>query len=489
MKETTNSSTKRVPKLRFPEFRNAPEWKESTIGEIGSFYYGKSAPKWSLADDAPTPCVRYGELYTKFGSVIKETYSRTTIEPTKLRFSKGGEILVPRVGEKPEDFGKCCCYLPLKHIAIGEMISVFETKQNPLFYTYYFRSLHKDFAKVVEGQNVKNLYYVELEPLTIYRPSKLEQQRIADCLSSLDEWIAAEGKRLGALKEHKKGLMQQLFPAEGETTPKLRVSAPPREPKAEQEELTRSRGDAEKSMKDATINSPKRVPKLRFPEFQDAPEWEEKRLGELITVTSCRRVHQSDWTSEGVPFYRARELVALINKEPIKPLFISEELYMSNVKVNGGIAPGELLVTGVGSIGVPYLIKEGDRFYFKDGNIIWLKNDESSLTGAFLYLLYGSQYVQQQITRMAGVGTVGTYTIDNAKNTSVSFPTDKVEQQRIADCLSSLDELITAQASKIEALKEHKKGLMQQLFPSASPRLRVSQKQSKRNAHQEEAST
>jgi type I restriction enzyme S subunit len=223
-----------VPKLRFPEFLNALAWEPTTIGDIGSFYYGKSAPKWSLEKDAPTRCVRYGELYTKFGVIITETYSRTNIDPKNLRFSKGGEILVPRVGEKPEDFGKCCCYLPLANIAIGEMISVFETEQNPLFYTYYFRSLYRQFAKVVEGQNVTNLYYVELEPLPIHRPSLPEQQHIAECLTSLDELIAAHSRKLDALKTHKKALMQQLFPREGETIPRLRFPEFQRSPGMDQ---------------------------------------------------------------------------------------------------------------------------------------------------------------------------------------------------------------------------------------------------------------
>lgn len=204
------------PRLRFPEFQKAPSWEPTTIGDLGSFYYGKSAPKWSLAPDAPTPCVRYGELYSTFGPVITETYSRTNIDPGTLRFSKGGEILVPRVGEKPEDFGKCCCYLPLANIAIGEMISVFETDQDPLFYTYYFRKLYRQFAKVVEGQNVKNLYYVELEPIPLFRPSIQEQVRIAGCLRSVDDVIAAETRKLDTLKVHKKALRQQLFPFVGE---------------------------------------------------------------------------------------------------------------------------------------------------------------------------------------------------------------------------------------------------------------------------------
>jgi type I restriction enzyme S subunit len=254
-----------VPKLRFPEFRELEGWDRTTIGALGRFYYGKSAPKWSLAEDAPTPCVRYGELYTKFGPVITETYSRTNTPPETLRFSKGGEILIPRVGEKAADFGKCCCYLPLKDIAIGEMISVFETRQHPLFYTYYFRNLHKKFAEVVEGQNVKNLYYVELEPLTIHRPSLAEQQKIASCLSSLDELIGAQGRKVDALRTHKKGLMQQLFPREGETQPRL-----------------------------------------RFPEFQHAGEWEEHELGLKVDLLSGYPFDGPDISqdSTGIPLLR-----------------------------------------------------------------------------------------------------------------------------------------------------------------------------------------
>ena len=220
---------------------------------------------------------------------------------------------------------------------------------------------------------------------------------------------------------------------------------------------------------------PALVPKLRFPEFRGTEAWRKAALGDLMEITSSKRVHESDWTAVGVPFYRAREIVALSNGEPITPLFISEDLYRENAKRSGEIVPGDLLVSGVGSIGIPYLVKPNDRFYFKDGNIIWLKNRDTKLQGQFLLTLYGTQFVQSQIKTMAGVGTVGTYTIDNANKTVVVFPADDIEQQKIAECLSSLDELMAAQARKVEALKTHKKGLMQQLFPregETQPRLR-----------------
>lgn len=215
MQELFPAEGKTHPKRRFAEFQNTAKWHKSTIGEVGSFYYGKSAPKWSLAPDAPTLCVRYGELYTKFDTIISEVVSRTNIDPATLRFSKGGEILIPRVGERPEDFANCC-YLPFPNIAIGEMISVYETKENPIFYAYYFRTLRKQFAKVVEGQNVKNLYYVNLEPIAVGIPPAEEQRKIAEVFSSIDAIILTQKQKLVALRDHKKGLMKQLFPTVSE---------------------------------------------------------------------------------------------------------------------------------------------------------------------------------------------------------------------------------------------------------------------------------
>lgn len=188
-----------------------PDWEPTTIGQVGSFYYGKSAPKFSLSPDAPTPCVRYGELYTKFGVIIDEVVSKTNIDPKNLRFSKGGEILVPRVGEDPLDFAACCCYLPLEGIAIGEMISVFNTQENPIFYTYYFRTLRKEFARVVEGGNVSNLYYSYLEPIEIGKPHPDEQAKIAEFLMEIDKKVSLVSQELELARTFKKGLLQQMF--------------------------------------------------------------------------------------------------------------------------------------------------------------------------------------------------------------------------------------------------------------------------------------
>ena len=171
-------------------------WEQRKLGEYGYFYYGKSAPKWSVVKEGGTPCIRYGELYTKFNSIVDRVYSRTNIDVNKLKLSKGGEVLVPRVGEDPLDFANCA-YLPFPNIAIGEMISVFNTKQNPLFMTYYFNSqLRREFAKRVEGGNVSNLYYAYLENIKMSVPKKEEQDKISTFIKDFDTLISLHQRKV-----------------------------------------------------------------------------------------------------------------------------------------------------------------------------------------------------------------------------------------------------------------------------------------------------
>ncbi|EAC9052865.1 restriction endonuclease subunit S [Listeria monocytogenes] len=202
-------NNRKKPKMRFTSFYE--EWEQRKIGEYGYFYYGKSAPKWSVAQDAATPCVRYGELYTKFGPEIDIVHSYTNIDKSNLKFSSGNEVLVPRVGENPLDFANCS-WLSISNVAIGEMISVYNTEQYPLFIAYYFRSKMKyEFAKRVEGGNVSNLYYSYLEDILISVPSIEEQNKIAEFLNKIDITINLLQNKLDRIKELKKAYLQNMF--------------------------------------------------------------------------------------------------------------------------------------------------------------------------------------------------------------------------------------------------------------------------------------
>lgn len=406
-----------APTLRFPKFQDADNWEKTTIGNLGSFYYGKSAPKWSLEENAPTHCVRYGELYSKFRAVIYETYSRTNIAPEKLRFSKGGEILVPRVGEKPEDFGKCCCFLPLKNIAIGEMISVFETKENPLFYTYYFRRLYREFAKVVEGQNVKNLYYAVLEPIPIYRPSIKEQLKIGECLCSLDELIFALTRKHVALLEYKKWLMQSLFPADSES-----------------------------------------VPELRFPEFSDRENWQEKKLSDLmirvsnqVDVDPMKTYQEIGIRSHGKGIFHKEHVTGkkLGNK---RVFWVEENVFVVNI-----VFAWELAVASTSSKEAGMIASHRFPMYEP------INGKANSIYMKYFFLTHKGK----ELLGIASPGGAGrNKTLGQKDFENLTFLAPSVEEQnKIASYLTSVEELIEKQEEKIAQLNSHKNGLMQQLFP------------------------
>ncbi len=245
-----------TPQIRFAGFTDA--WEQRKVGEWGYFYYGHSCPKWSVTEDATTPCIRYGEMYTKFGCKIDRVYSYTNIPKDQLKFSKGTEVLVPRVGEDPMDYNHCT-WLSLANIAIGEMISVYNTEQNPLFTAIMFNATLKyEFAKRVEGGSVTNLYYEKLLEIPVSFPNIEEQKKIASFFENIESLITLHQRKCDALQKFKKSMLQKMFPKDGES-----------------------------------------VPEIRFAGFTDA--WEQRKLGDIVDVCSGRDYKHLD---EGdIPVY------------------------------------------------------------------------------------------------------------------------------------------------------------------------------------------
>lgn len=175
-------------------------WEQRKLDSWGTFYYGRSCPKWSVTEDATIPCIRYGELYTKFGAKIDRVYSYTNMPPENLRFSKGTEVLIPRVGEDPMDYNHCT-WLSMPDVAIGEMISVFNTDNNPLFTATMFNAtLQNEFAMRVEGGSVTNLYFEKLKNIEVSFPSIQEQEKIAAYFENLDHLITLHQHKLFCAK-------------------------------------------------------------------------------------------------------------------------------------------------------------------------------------------------------------------------------------------------------------------------------------------------
>ncbi len=209
-------------------------------------------------------------------------------------------------------------------------------------------------------------------------------------------------------------------------------------------------------------NKKRNKPKRRFTRFTD--DWEERKLGEIMNVTSVKRIHQSDWTDSGIRFLRARDIVSVArNEEPDEYLYISKEKYNEYSSISGKVAIGDLLVTGVGTIGVPYLIKDSEPLYFKDGNIIWFQNG-TKIDGEFFLFSFLGKAIQDFIIESAGIGTVGTYTIESGKKTPICLPKMR-EQKHVGTFFRNLDHLIILHQRKLDKLNFMKKSYLSEMFP------------------------
>ncbi len=206
------------------------------------------------------------------------------------------------------------------------------------------------------------------------------------------------------------------------------------------------------------------TPAIRFKGFTDA--WEQRKLGEIMSVGSVKRVHQEDWQQTGIRFLRARDIVAELKREEVEDkLYISQDQYDEYTQISGKVSQDDLLVTGVGTIGVPYLVRNNVPLYFKDGNIIWFKNS-NSIDGKFFFYSFLGKTIQYYISSSSGTGTVGTYTIESGNNTPIFLPAKK-EQEVIGLFFDEIDTLITLHQRKLDQLKTIKKSLLEKMFPKS----------------------
>ncbi len=192
--------------------------------------------------------------------------------------------------------------------------------------------------------------------------------------------------------------------------------------------------------------------------------WVVKKLGEMFEITSSKRVFQNQWQSKGIPFFRAREIAVLSEKGEIEnELFITPELYEAFKRTFGVPKIGDILVTGVGTLGKVWMVKNNEPFYFKDGNIIWFKIN-GAINTEYLKQLFATKYIIGQIENATGKTTVGTYTITGAKKTLIPLPKSRDEQTRIAQILSDMDAEIEGLEKKLEKYRQIKQGMMQVLL-------------------------
>ena len=407
-----------LPQRRFPEFRDSGEWSKEKLGAVATLYKGKGISKAEIAANGVQPCIRYGELYTIYGETIHETVSSTNVDASELFLSKKNDVIIPASGETKIDIAKASCVMN-DDIALGGDLNVIRSSQNGIFLSYQLNGpLRLSIAKVAQGDTVVHLYPTQIERLDVLVPSPIEQQKIADCLASLDELITLEAQKLDTLKTHKNGLMQQLFPAEGET-----------------------------------------LPKLRFPEFRDAGEWKSIPLGQLAKRCTHKNGQGklnrvlTNSAEFGVVDQRDFFDKDIANQSNLKGyLVVGKGDYVYNPRISSTAPVGPISRNNVAK-GVMSPLYTVFRF----------NNSQNDFYAYYFKTTGWHQYMRQLSSTGARHDRMA---ITSGDFMAMPLPvTHPEEQRKIADCLASLDDLITDQTQKLAALKTHKKGLMQQLFP------------------------
>ena len=390
------------------------------MDDWGDFYYGRSCPKWSVTENATIPCIRYGELYTKFGAKIDRVYSYTNMPPENLRFSKGTEVLIPRVGEDPMDYNHCT-WLSMPDIAIGEMISVFNTDNNPLFTATMFNAtLQNDFAMRVEGGSVTNLYFEKLKNIEVSFPSILEQEKIAAYFEDLDHLITLHQRKCEETKKLKKYMLQKMFPQNGQT-----------------------------------------VPEIRFAGFTDA--WEQRKLEVFGKATGGTSI-ESEFSEDGIykvisigsysenSVYNDQGIRAIKSDKTSNRVLNQNDLTMIlNDKTTSGNIIGRVL-----------LIEEsGIYVYNQRTERIEINLDEYD--PVFLYEMLNAPNIREKIIKQAQ-GNTQIYVNWTAISLLEYMIPSKEEQVKIGEYLHSISNLITLHQHKYEQLQSMKKFMLQNMF-------------------------
>ena len=396
-----------VPRLRFPEFRNAGPWEMKKIGDIFRVTRGEVL-SMKLVSESPsteTPYPVYSSQTKNNG--LSGYYSDYLYEDAITWTTDGANA-----GNVKYRKGKFYCTN-----VCGVLIS--EDGYANSFVAELLNTVTKKHVSYVGNPKLMNGVMAQIQ---IPFPQIEEQQKIADCLSSLDEVIELQTKKLEALEGHKKGLMQQLFPREGETTPRL-----------------------------------------RFPEFRNAGPWEVKRLGEVCDVFQGYGFPERlQGKQQGkYPFCKVSDITNAVRNAGghIKKAVN----YVDDEDVKGlrakPMPKGTTIFAKIGEA-----LRLNKRAFVEtecliDNNVVGIKGRDSQAIDYFVF--YFSQKIDLNKHCGGAVPSVNKYTLQSIKIVIPHLP----EQQKIADCLSFLDEVIELQAKKLEALETHKQGLMQQLFP------------------------
>lgn len=425
------------PKLRFPEFRDAGGWPEEKLEELYSFKSTNSLSRDKLTMEKGTvKNIHYGDIHTKFSThfdIEKEDVpyivDSESVEKAKPdSFCLEGDVIFADASEDMDDIGKSIEIVNLNNEKLLSGLHTILARQKKYilkvgFAGHLFQSprLRAKIKKEAQGAKVLGISGGRLANIDVCFPTdKKEQQKIADCLSSLDALIEAEDQKLEALQKHKKGLMQDFFPATGET-----------------------------------------LPRRRFPEFRNAPEWGERTLENIANFrrgSFPQPYGLPEWydSENGMPFVQVFDVSDNLRLKDKTKQKISKRAAEQSVF----IPKGTLIVTLQGSIG-RVAITQYDAYV--DRTLLIFESFKEKLDQFFF--AYVIQNIFEIEKKKAPGGIIKTITKEVLSSFKVAIPS-LIEQKKIAENIACIDDLISAQSQKVDTLRKHKDGVIQQIFPT-----------------------
>jgi type I restriction enzyme S subunit len=399
----TNEKTHLTPELRFPSFDE--NWELQPLAEVGDFV----DERVSVSEVERKDYVSTENLLPDFGGLSAPSSFPPTGSVVRYRVN---DILAANI----RPYLKKVWLADKNGGASNDVIVIRARGSVGHLYLSHLLKSDRFISYVMSGAKGLKMPRGDVAVIREYAvplpPTEAEQQKIAECLSTLDELMGATRQKLNALKAHKKGLMQQLFPREGET-----------------------------------------VPRLRFPEFRKAAGWATKVGGDLFA-------QRKEDGEDRLPIYSVTVNDGMIPRASFDRDFYDIEDPAGNKKVRKGDLAYNMMRMWQGAQGVA----SEDCMVSPAYVVLAPKSGVCSEFFAYLFKLPHSLALLTATSRGLTKDRLRLYFDDFAKM-RLCVP-EKPEQHRIATCLSSLDDLIAAQTDQLEALKTHKKGLMQQLFPA-----------------------
>jgi type I restriction enzyme S subunit len=400
-----------VPKLRFPEFLDSPGWEQKEVGEVFQVTRG-DVLSMTLVQNEKTDAMPYPVYSSQTKNNGLSGYYSDYLFEDAITWTTDGA----NAGDVNFRTGKFFCTN-----VCGVLLNS-NGFANPCI-AALINAVSRNYVSYVGNPKLMNGV---MSKIPIPFPPVAEQQKIAECLSSVDELMAAQARKVDALKTHKKGLMQQLFPRPERIENGVKVPA-------------------------------ETQPRLRFPEFQNAGEWEDQSVGDFgkVVTGSTPSTAQPAFYGGGIPFVSPADISDLRFVDQTKTTLTPE-----GFEETRPVRAGSVLFVCIGSTIGKVAQSVHDCATNQQINAVVPSSKHSD---DFVY--FALSYASERIALLAGRQAVPI--INKSLFSSVRLLVPKLpEQQHIATCLGSLDALITAENQKLEAFKTHKKGLMQQLFPS-----------------------